>query len=213
MGRARTKEGSDLRALILDYGEVLSLPQAGELVDAMAAAAGVGRERFEPAYWRHRRAYDLGRRATDYWRDTLHDLDSPNDEVIPTLIDLDVQSWTRYREPMWTLAREVRASGVKTAILSNGVPEVMARVGAERPLPELFDVVVVSYELGHAKPEREIYDATLSRLGVAPTDALFVDDRGENIAAADRLGLRTFHFTGDDRFSRFQVFLTEELSM
>ena len=113
---------------------------------------------------------------------------------------------------MWTLARDVHASGVKTAILSNGVPEVMARVGAERPLAEIFDVVVVSYELGHAKPDREIYQVTLSKLGVLPQDALFVDDRSENIAAANELGLRTFHFTGDDRFGRFQAYLTEELS-
>ena len=67
-------------------------------------------------------------------------------------------------------------------------------------------------KLGHAKPDREIYEATLSKLGVVPQEALFVDDRGENIAAADELGLRTFHFTGDDRFGRFQAYLTEELS-
>lgn len=201
-----------LRALILDYGEVLSLPQDAGLADEMAAVAGVTRERFQQAYWRHRRAYDLGRRATDYWRDTLHDLEISDDAIIPALIDLDVRSWTGYNDPMWTLAREVRASGLKTAILSNGVPEVMARVVSDRPLTPLFDVVVVSYELGHAKPEREIYDATLARLGVAPGEALFVDDRAENIAAARDLGLRAFHFTGSDRFGRFQAFLTEELS-
>ena len=61
-------------------------------------------------------------------------------------------------------------------------------------------------------PIAKIYEATLSKLGVVPQDALFVDDRGENIAAADELGLRTFHFTGDDRFGRFQAHLTEELS-
>jgi putative hydrolase of the HAD superfamily len=201
-----------LRALILDYGEVLSLPQDQHVAEEMAAVAGVTRERFEQVYWRHRRAYDLGRRATDYWRDTLHDLGVTNDAVIPTLIDLDVRSWTRYREPMWTVARDVRTAGLKTAILSNGVPEVMDRVRADRPLPELFDAVVVSYELGHAKPEREIYDATLAKLGVAAGDAVFVDDRAENIAAANALGLRTFHFDGNDRFGRFQAILTEELS-
>lgn len=178
----------------------------------MASLAGVGRERFEHAYWRHRRAYDLGRRAIEYWRDTLHDLGVSSLDPVDALIELDVQSWTRYREPMWTLTRDLRTSGMKTAILSNGVPEVMDRVRAERPLMELFDAVVVSYELGHAKPDREIYETTLSRLGVAPEDALFVDDRLENIQAADGLGLRTFHFTGDDRFGRFQARLTEELS-
>jgi putative hydrolase of the HAD superfamily len=190
----------------------LSLPQASELVDGMSTLAGVDRARFEQAYWRHRRAYDLGRPAIEYWRDTLHDLGVSSLDPVDALIELDVQSWTRYREPMWTLTRDLRTSGMKTAILSNGVPEVMDRVRAERPLMELFDAVVVSYELGHAKPDREIYEATLAAVDVAPHDALFVDDRLENIEAANSLGLRTFHFTGDDRLSRFQAFLTAELS-
>jgi putative hydrolase of the HAD superfamily len=201
-----------VRALILDYGEVLSLPQDGEVLARMAATVDVPRDRFEEAYWRHRRAYDLGRRATDYWRDTLRDVGIADGEAIPALIELDIRSWTRYREPMWTIAREVRTSGVKTAILSNGVPEIMARVAVERPLPELFDAVVVSFELGHAKPEPEIYEVTLSRLGVAASESLFVDDRVENVDAARRLGLGVFHFTGTDRLGRFQAFLTEELS-
>ena len=179
----------------------------------MAAITGVDRERFEQAYWRHRRAYDLGRRATDYWRDTLHDLGVTDHAVLESLIDLDVQSWTRYREPMWTLARTVRAAGVKTAILSNGVPEVMARVRADRPLAETLRR---RGGLVRARPRetrsRDLPRPPCSKLGVVPQDALFVDDRGENIAAADTLGLRTFHFTGDDRFGRFQAYLTEELS-
>jgi putative hydrolase of the HAD superfamily len=48
-----------------------------------------------------------------------------------------------------------------------------------------------------AKPEPEIYRVTLSRLGVPASEALFVDDRIENIETARELGLRTLHFTGD----------------
>jgi putative hydrolase of the HAD superfamily len=208
---APTKGGCELRALILDYGEVLSLRQAPGLVDAMATELGIDRETFEPAYWRRRRAYDLGMPASEYWSATLGDLGVTSTTAIPALIDLDVQSWTGYREPMWALAASARAAGWKTAILSNGVPEVMARVGAERDL-SLFDAVVVSYEIGHAKPDAEIYEVTLSRVGSTAADGLFVDDRAENIAAAERLGLSTFHFTGDDRMGRFSAFLTAELS-
>jgi putative hydrolase of the HAD superfamily len=212
MARAPTKGGSDLRALILDYGEVLSLPQPGDLVEAMAATIGVAREEFEPAYWRHRRAYDLGLPAVDYWQRTLELLHVPSTTMVPTLIDLDVRSWTRYHDPMWMLVPEVRRSGVKTAILSNGVPEIMARIRMERPLDALFDAVVVSCELGHGKPQPEIFEVTLSRLGVPAHETLFVDDRAENIRAAENLGLRTFHYAEDGRFGRFQAFLTKELS-
>src|SRR5262249_36274070 len=150
--------------------------------------------------------------AVDYWKATLELLRVQPATIVPTLIDLDVRSWTRYHDPMWTLVRETRRSAVKTAILSNGVPEVMARIRTERPLAVLFDAVVVSYEIGHAKPAPEIYEATLSQLGIPAHEAVFVDDRAENVAGAEKLGLRTFHFAGDGRFGRFQAFLTEELS-
>ena len=97
-------------------------------------------------------------------------------------------------------SRSSRAA--RTAFLSNGVPETMARIRAERPLDRWFDVVVVSYEVGLAKPDPRIFELCLSRLGAHAGEALFVDDRAENVAAAERLGMRTLHFTGDDATPR-----------
>ena len=64
-------------------------------------------------------------------------------------------------------------------------------------LAALFDAVVISFEVQLAKPEPEIYRVALDRLGVPAFDALFVDDRAENIDAARELGLQTLLFTGD----------------
>jgi putative hydrolase of the HAD superfamily len=194
-----------VQALILDYGEVLSVPQSRDALRAMADATGVALDAFEPAYWRHRRAYDIGLPARDYWTATLADLRAPGDDLIDRLIALDVESWTHYREEVWDIAAAVRRAGQKTAILSNGVPEVMARVRRDRDLPALFDAVIVSYEVGHAKPDAGIYQLTLSRLGVAAGDSLFVDDRAENITAAAALGMETLHFTGDDKLQRLRA--------
>jgi putative hydrolase of the HAD superfamily len=168
----------------------------------MASAAGVGRDVFEQAYWKHRRAYDLGWPASDYWSATLAELGSVRRELVDRMIELDVASWTRYREAVWEIAARARTAGCRTAILSNGVPEVMARVRRERDLASLFDAVVVSCEVGHAKPDAEIYRLTLSRMGAAPPEALFVDDRADNIEAARALGLQTLHFVGDDKVDR-----------
>jgi HAD superfamily hydrolase (TIGR01509 family) len=62
--------------------------------------------------------------------------------------------------------------------------------------------VVVSCEVGVAKPDPLIFQMCLTRLGVEPSRALFVDDRIENIEGAARLGLRTFHFIGADAVPR-----------
>ena len=109
-----------------------------------------------------------------------------------------------FREDMWRLAADARAAGIRTAVLSNGIREVLARLDAERPLPARFDVVVISFEVGCAKPDPEIFQITLDRLGVAADRALFVDDRQENIDAAGRLGIETLHFTGAHRMEELK---------
>jgi putative hydrolase of the HAD superfamily len=118
------------------------------------------------------------------------------------LVNADVASWTKYREEVWDLAESFRVNGGRTAFLSNGVPEAMARIRADRHLERWFDVVLVSCEVGVAKPDRTIFQMCLSQLGVAPNQALFVDDRIENIEGAACLGIQTFHFVGADAVSR-----------
>ncbi len=191
-----------LKALILDYGNVLSWPQNPESVEAMACRARVSIDAFRAAYQLHRDAYDTGLPAEEFWRRVLGTLGHPRSApdflaTVTWLIHSDVESWTQYRDEVWDLVRSFRANGGRTAFLSNGVPEVMARIRAERPLESWFDVTIVSYEVGVAKPDPRIYRICIGRLGVDPKESLFVDDREENVEAAVRLGIRTLHFTGD----------------
>ena len=199
-----------LEALILDYGNVLSHPQRDDWFEAMAARTGVSANAFRDAYWRYRHPYDAGLPAAEYWRRVLDTLGHSSrtldqEAIIDRLVEADVASWTVYREEMWDLAQSFRVKGGRTAFLSNGVPEAMARIRVDRPLQEWFDVVVVSCEVGVAKPDRRIYQMCLSRLGVEPRRALFVDDRIENIEAAASIGIQTFHFVGDDAVSRLAL--------
>jgi len=207
------KETDRLRAVIFDYGDVLTRPQRPDCVQAMATRLGVTLEAFGHAYWQHRPPYDGGQAAVDYWHRVLGTLgrQSPDGglrDAIDWLIGMDVDSWTDYREEVWTLARDFKARGGRTGFLSNGIPEVVARLRAERALDTRFDAVVVSSELGICKPDPRIFHVCLDRLGVAPGDALFVDDKAANVEAAARVGLRVFHFTGADAVERLRVVIS-----
>ena len=82
----------------------------------------------------------------------------------------------------------VRAAGIRTGLLSNSWgPNTYdrARFG------ELFDVVVVSGELGVRKPEPEIYAIAAERMGMAPEELVFVDDLPGNLKPARALGMAT----------------------
>jgi HAD superfamily hydrolase (TIGR01509 family) len=89
-------------------------------------------------------------------------------------------------------------------MLSNAVPENVAKVRADWPLERYFDVVVLSYEVGCIKPDPEIFRITLRKLGARPEEALFVDDRAVNVAAAEKVGIRGFRFAGPRPIERLK---------
>ena len=61
-------------------------------------------------------------------------------------------------------------------------------------LDSLFDVVIDSSEVGARKPEPKIYEITREKLDVEAGEILFVDDIGQNLKAAHRLGWQTLLF-------------------
>lgn len=64
------------------------------------------------------------------------------------------------------------------------------------PIFNLFQDVVVSGEEKMLKPDPAIYQLALERFDVAAGQCLFVDDRRENIAAGEALGIKGHHFCG-----------------
>ena len=193
---------SFFRALILDLGEVLVRSQPPDLVRRMSEIAAVPLAAFTAAYWSHRPGSDLNGRARQYWTAVLRDagsrLDgSAREEAQKRLSAVDAESWTQYREELWEIAAAFKAGGGRTALLSNCNPEVMGLVRSQRPMQRYFDTLVVSSEVGCLKPDPAIYRITLGRLGVEPGAALFVDDRAENVAGAEAVGLNALHFTGE----------------
>ena len=79
----------------------------------------------------------------------------------------------------------VRDAGLRTALLSNADLLDQSGAGWDR----LFDVRVVSGEVGLAKPSPEVYALTARRLGVAPARCVFVDDLPANVRGAVAAGM------------------------
>jgi putative hydrolase of the HAD superfamily len=195
--------------LILDYGNVLTHPQDEAWMDRAARRLGAGGAAFRAAYWRHRHAYDADLPAAEYWRRVLAASrpggGAPDAAELAWLIAADVASWSVYHDEVWALAAAFRAAGGRTGFLSNSGPEVMARVRADHPLEMRFDAVVISCEVGLAKPDPRIFRLGLERLGLPAAATLFVDDRADNVEAAARVGLRAFQFAGADALERLRA--------
>jgi putative hydrolase of the HAD superfamily len=88
--------------------------------------------------------------------------------------------------------RKAREGGVRTALVSNswGVHRYPHDL-----FDELFDGVVISAEEGTRKPSRRMYELGAERAGVAPEQAVYVDDLPFNLKPAEELGMATIHHT------------------
>jgi epoxide hydrolase-like predicted phosphatase len=86
----------------------------------------------------------------------------------------------------------------KTGVISDAWDETRVAI-QDYVNPDVFDVIVISAEEGLVKPDPEIFRRALSRLGVSPHQAIFVDDRRKNVRGAQQVGLRAVLFTNTQR--------------
>jgi putative hydrolase of the HAD superfamily len=103
-------------------------------------------------------------------------------------------------QPMIDLMREAKARGHRMALLTNNVREWEPLWRSMLPVDEIFELVVDSGFVGYRKPDREIYDLTLERLGgTKPRECLFIDDTDVNCTAAEELGMTPVHYRNNDQ--------------
>ncbi|HVT98607.1 MAG TPA: HAD family phosphatase [Acidobacteriaceae bacterium] len=192
-----------LRAVIFDYGEVLCT-QDHAAHQRLIALTGLHHDTFESLYWRDRHSYDLGRfDGRGFWAQFASDAGLTfTSEQIDALIETDVVMWTSISEAMLAWARSLPRTGILIAILSNMVQEVLDTMRQKFSWLAEFNQLTWSCELGIAKPDPAIYTLTCEKLGVAPADALFLDDRLVNVRAAEQLGLMALQFRSIEQLSR-----------
>lgn len=87
------------------------------------------------------------------------------------------------------LAR-LKAAGLKTAILSNGSPHMLAAALSHGKIAHLFDAVLSVDEVGVYKPHPRVYQLAVDRLAVAPEAIAFQSANGWDAFAASAFGLR-----------------------
>jgi epoxide hydrolase-like predicted phosphatase len=197
MTESRSEHGAaSPRALVVDYGGVLTGP-LDEAMRAWCEGDGIDNDHFRTLMATWLRDTDPG--ANPAYRLERGEITGPEFErlLAGELRSNDGRPLTadgmlrrmfdgfQAAPAMVDVVRRVRAAGHPTALLSNSWGLDYDRTDWDR----LFDVTVISGEVGLRKPEPEIYLLTAERLGVAPADCVFVDDLGPNVRAAEQVGM------------------------
>jgi epoxide hydrolase-like predicted phosphatase len=187
-----------IKAVLFDYGGVITNGGvAGAVEGKFARALGISPDNAHKLLQRHLQDFVRGKVDTPmFWENIESDYGSP----IP-VESRDI--WYEWEDisplpEIIKLRDRIRESGFKTGILSNTEPmvgELLRSHGAYAG----FDEVVLSYEVGFAKPDKEIYYTILDRFKLEPNETLFIDDRQSMLLPAEEIGMHTILATSSSQ--------------
>lgn len=80
-----------------------------------------------------------------------------------------------------------------TGLISNAWSDLRDYIVREK-FDDAFDHIIISAEVGVAKPEAGIYKIALQKAGVSPNEAVLVDDFHVNIEGCEKVGMQGIHF-------------------
>jgi putative hydrolase of the HAD superfamily len=206
-------ENGRLTGLLVDYGGVLTT-NVWDSFRAFCEAEGIDREEVKRAFRDRPEAMALLRRleAGELTEEEFSPLFGPiigvRDERHDGLVDR-LFAGMQPEESMIEALRRARAAGLKTGLISNS----WGRGRYDRDsFAELFDGVVISGEVGLYKPQPEIFRLGAERVGLDPTDCVFVDDLRENCEGAEAVGMTAvLHRGADASLERLEELLGVEL--
>jgi len=193
-----------IRAVLFDYGLVLSGPPDPMAQQRMEAVLHTTHAQLRDAYWRHREDYDLGiLNGVSFWRTVGAELGHPpTDDELTKLLQADLDLWTQPNLPMIDWAIALQSASVSTGILSNMGDAMEAGITDRFPWISGFQRRVFSHRVGIVKPDERIYRLTIAEVGQPADAVLFIDDRIENVEAARATGMFAIQYTNHEDFLR-----------
>ena len=187
---------SNVKAIIFDYGNVLCLQPTTEDIEGSAQTLGISSDSFRELWGRNRDLYDRGDlSAQAYWSKLAEDAGTTlNNSQLQALFERDVTMWSRMNPDMVGWLSALSSAGMKTAVLSNMHIGMIQHARHAFQWLDYVNFTTFSAEVRLIKPDPAIYEHCLRGLDVAPSDALFVDDREVNVDAARAMGIHAVQF-------------------
>ena len=181
------------RTVLFDVGGVLvdAHPDPHAIAELFGDDARGLTSLVDQAMWAHRGEYDAGMSDREFWDRIAGDCGQPEPShaLLKQLVALDASRMAKANEATLGLVRQLRRQAVRVGILSNA-PYPIAKAIRRSEWGSLFDFFAFSCDHGICKPSRGIYRDVLVRLDVSHENVAFIDDRRENVRAAELLGVR-----------------------
>lgn len=195
-----------LKAIVFDLGGVIFSSNATsyEGREKLARQIGIEPSKLQEFWFERREQIIIGKISEDGFFGEListHQLPISLQEIKDIIRDSDV-----INQEMLTILAGLK-NHFQLFALTNDVKEWIEYRINKFNLKKYFEMILSSSEIGLAKPDPKIYNYLFQKTDLNAKDIIFVDDRIENVNAAESLGIKSFHFTNA---KEFKIWLEKE---
>ena len=184
---------SEIKAVIFDWGGVLIENPTEGILRYCREILGIGTGCMLAAYRKLIPYFQEGKISEEeFWKGVRRRTGAKGGLPASLWLEAFEHSYVE-KEDVFAVAHAIHGRGCRTGILSN--TEKPSRPIMERDSYRIFDPVVLSWEVGSAKPQGRIFEVLIETLSMDPSEILLIDDVAANITAAKDLGLRGLLFT------------------
>ena len=182
-----------IKNIIFDWGGVLILDPAKKLSAYCADYLHIPRQHFRRLYQSYAQDYQTNRISEQQlWKKicTEYKVPTPN---IPSLWNQAGKTIFKENKSVTHLVSRLKKNNYQLGLLSN-TEIAIAKNYPSQPY-SIFDITVFSCDVGIAKPDKAIYDLTLSKLQAKAEETLFIDNSPINIQGGQQAGIQSILFT------------------
>ena len=154
------------------------------------------------------RKYFLTEVCSDEWnvkQDAGRTIEEAESELIPKFpyYEKEIKMYNKNHHDMIrgtfdlsiTVLEKLKILNYECYVLSNWSAETFIGMTDDYPFLKLFNGLLISGEEKLVKPDVAIYELAINRFKLIPNETVFIDDKLENIKAAQNLKLNTIHLT------------------
>lgn len=181
-----------IKAVGFDYGGVIAVYKT--VIPQIAEICGLAPEELRGEYHRHNHMANVGDLSyPEVWKLVIEKLNH-GDKYPQILNCLAAYDRPDLDSRMLELVAKLKQRGYKVGLLTNNTRangQKLRNIGLDKH----FDAFFVSAEIGHQKPDKEAFLTLFNALGVAPQQAIYIDDSPNSLKFAEEIGYRPLLFT------------------
>ena len=192
-----------IKAVIFDYGGVIKDAHALSL--DVPTISNISEEEFEKTKEKRMESGGMAERGEindeEYWKRYSKIIGKPiRKDAVQMAQKFYSETFTFHKE-MFDLVEKLKVKDMRVAVLSN-IFKFEADVIRENHGYDEFNPVILSYEVGMNKPNKNIYVYAIEKLQLKPEECIFIDDKARYLVPAKELGIKTVLFENPEQAVR-----------